>query len=586
MEEALVNESAPSEAIVNQTEEPNSTPYLNSFLNTEYGIIGRTASTRSEPNTSSKFHFWIANREEARLKLEIGNIIAVISDDNDEVTFGIVIEMRSYSDIDSFLADYLSHNFGEADTQVPTDISEVVVVTCDVMRNISGTTKPVGRSRAFFPTEQGIRFAYGIVDERGNYIFSGAAIPVGIFENGDGTVAPISIDEDYLTGPDGAHLNISGISGLAAKTSALEFVLKSLLTHTGKRIAVVMFNVKSKDLLYVEQSNPRAIEDHWSVRAYEALEVPIEPFNEAQFFAPADPQNPSGTQSRRQLPTNRFHWDLQMIYQDIPSLFSQLDWDDKMEGVWFVIREEIRIGNILTYADMLQWTNRLIDDANRRNNQYPRGNHIATWNKMRMHLRRFPRSFHGLISSVGSGQDISWDNLSNGSVFIIDIEMLSDRGKRLVFGRSIRAIGNILESEDAEIDNAVVFVDELNKFAPSGMVRTPLKSRLIDITARGRSIGLVLFGAEQFASDVEKEVFENSSTFLFGRTESTELRTPTYSVLSNEVKTKLSMLPQGQLLVKFPKFPQPIFVKFPYPPCLPGDQFDLDSYRAVQGSSS
>ena len=95
------------------------------------------------------------------------------------------------------------------------------------------------------------------------------------------------------------------------------------------------------------------------------------------------------------------------------------------------------------------------------------------------------------------------------------------------------------------------------------------------MTARGRSVGLVLFGAEQFASSVDKEIVENSSTYLFGRTESNELRAPNYSGFSNEVKTKLMMLPQGNLLAKFAKFQQPIFVRFPLPPGLPGDKFEL-----------
>ncbi|HLI89880.1 MAG TPA: hypothetical protein VKV37_14420, partial [Ktedonobacteraceae bacterium] len=89
----------------------------------------------------------------------------------------------------------------------------------------------------------------------------------------------------------------------------------------------------------------------------------------------------------------------------------------------------------------------------------------------------------------------------------------------------------------------------------------------------------VLFGAEQFASSVDKQIVENSSTYFFGRTETNELRTPNYSAFSEEVKTKLTMLPQGQLLIKFAKFPQPIFVKFPFPPCLPGDQYSSEQHQ-------
>jgi hypothetical protein len=264
---------------------------------------------------------------------------------------------------------------------------------------------------------------------------------------------------------------------------------------------------------------------------------------------------------------------------DIPTLFDPTDFDDKMEGVWFVIQDRIERNELTTYEQVLRWIQQQIDTANsqRPPQSWVMGAHIATWSKMRSHLQRFPQSFRGLIATAGRGIDIPWSELAAGSVFVVDIQSLSDRGQRLVFGRSIRAISELLENPNCELDGVVVFVDELNKFAPSGNFRTPLKSHLIDVTARGRSMGLILFGAEQFASSVDKEIVENSSTYLFGRTESNELRAPNYSGLSNEVKTKLMMLPQGSLLVKFAKFQQPIFVRFPLPPCLPGDHFFVPS---------
>ena len=551
-----------------------------SLLNHERGVIGRTVSTKFEANTSSKFYFWVKNDEEIRGLLEIGNIIAAVADDNTELTFGTITEMRSYSDVESFIADFLSHNFGEADVEVPTDISEVVVVTCAVMRNLSATAKPVGRSRVLFPSSAGIQFSYGLVDAEGNNIFAGAPIPIGLFENGDETIAPISVDGDFLLGPEGAHLNVSGISGLASKTSAIEFTLRSLLTHTDKRVAVVMFNVKSRDLLYIDQANPRIADGTdlgtWSETAYQSLQVEPNPFTEARFFAPSDPANPGTTQSLRVLPTEAFVWDLLMLYRDVPHLFSPTDWDDKIEGTWYTITEEIEHQHILTYTQMLAWISQQIAHANQTNNQWIRGNHVATWNKLRSHLQRFPHSYRGLIATAVNGQDIPWSELIDGSVFVIDIQMLHDPGQKLVFGRAVRSLSDMLESEEIDLDAVIVFVDELNKFAPSGSIKTPLKSNLINITARGRSLGLILFGAEQFASAVDREIVENSSTFLFGRTETNELRTPTYSALSEEVKNKLTILPQGHLLAKFPKFSQPIFLRFPLPPCLPGDQYQAE----------
>lgn len=555
---------------------------LTIFLNVNYGIIGRSVSTKMEPNTSSEFQFWLSDRENkqnnvgAREKIapiEIGNIIAAYADTGDDITFGLVVEMRSYSDVDSFIADYLSHNFGDATIKVPTDISEVVVVTCSVMRNVSLQTKPVGRSRIYFPSDLGIQFAYGIVDEGGTTTYSGASIPVGIFENGDGTKTPINIDEDFLLGPEAAHLNVSGISGLASKTSSIEFTLKALLEKGKKKVAVVMFNVKSKDLLYIDQTNPRATEDEWSRDAYQVLDITNEPFIGTRFFAPADPKNnPDGTQSLRKLKTERFQWDLPMIYPNIPSLFNPLDWDDKMEGVWYVIREKIENGDFHSYGQMITWISKEIRNCPPAN-PWLHGNHVATWNKMRSHLQRFPAKFAGVITAAGAGKDLPWGELTDKSIFVVDIQMLNDRGQRLVFGRSVRALSEMLESEESDLDSIIIFVDELNKFAPAGSIRSPLKESLIDITARGRSLGLILFGAEQFASSVDKEIVENSSTYLFGRTETNELRSPIFSAFSNEVKTKLTMLPQGRLLIKFAKFPQPIFLRFPYPPCLPGDHY-------------
>jgi uncharacterized protein len=548
------------------------------FLNRAYGVIGRTVSTKLEPNTSSRFVFWLGDRDrvpealESEEGLEIGNIVAALAEDEeDEITFGTVVEMRSYSDVDSFIADYLSHNFGDADLEVPTDVARVIVVSCEVMRNLSGRTRPVGACRLYFPTELGIRFAYGIVDSDGQDIFQGRAIPIGVFRNGDATVAAVSVDEDFMVGPEGAHLNVSGISGLASKTSAVLFITKSLLTHTGKRVAVVMFNVKSKDLLYIDQPNPRIQEDQWSADTYAHLRIPTDPFVDARFFAPGTPMNPQGTQSRRLLPTERFSWDLQQIHGDIPSMFDPDDWDDKLEGAWYRVVDEIDSGRVLTYQQMLVWINTTIGNAGTQ--PVVQGQHIATWRKLASRLRAFPRRFQGLIQMAGEGADIPWTSLADKSVFVIDMAMLSDKGKKLVFSRAIREMAEMMEDEESGLNAVVVFVDELNKFAPSGSIRSPLKSRLVDITARGRSIGLVLFGAEQFASSVEKEVVENCSTFLFGRTEATELRAPAYSGLSDEVKAKLSMLPQGQLLAKSAKYAQPLFVKFPFPPCLPGDQY-------------
>src|SRR3989475_13255063 len=93
---------------------------------------------------------------------------------------------------------------------------------------------------------------------------------------------------------------------------------------------------------------------------------------------------------------------------------------------------------------------------------------------------------------------------------------------------------------------------------------------LLDISERGRYLGLVLFGAEQFRSQVHRRVVGNAGTTLFGRMDADELATPGYQGLSPATKIKLATLPIGELMVRHPHFPQPVFLRFPRPAGLRG----------------
>jgi len=543
---------------------------VDSLMNREFGVLGRTASTPNQPNTSGSFHFWLSADAAAARIIDIGSIVVAYSDDARELVFGSVSELNSVCDADSFITDYTGHGDGDAQAGLDQEVPEVIVATCLVVKTLSAKTRPVTRSMVYFPTTRGVQFAFGIVDSRGNSVFHGASVPIGIYENADGSITPVSVDENYLVGPEAAHLNVSGISGLACKTSALEFCLKSLLTYTEKKIAVLVVNVKSKDLLYLDQANPRLLNDPWSRRVYESLGLNTDPFRNSRFFAPSSTRGRGMTQSLRELTTESFRWDLQMIYQDLPALFSAADWDNNIEGAWYVIKEEIERGNIESYEAMIVWIDKLLAMSGL--TEWPKGFPIATWHKLKSDFKRFTVQYRGLITEQADGTDIPWNDLRRNQMFVVDMQMLSDGGQKLVFGNCIRAVTKLLETRSTGLDSVIVFVDELNKFAPKNE-STALKSHLIDVTARGRSLGLVMFGAEQFASAVDKQIVENSSTFIFGRTESTEMENPTYTGLSMEMKAKLRMLPQGHLLIKFPKFPQPIFVKFPFPPAMPGEDY-------------
>ena len=72
---------------------------------------------------------------------------------------------------------------------------------------------------------------------------------------------PVHFNSHFLIGPEGAHLNMSGISGLAAKTSYAMFLLKAIQDQyiagqkKGESVAFVIMNVKGRDLLAIDEKN-------------------------------------------------------------------------------------------------------------------------------------------------------------------------------------------------------------------------------------------------------------------------------------------------------------------------------------------
>jgi hypothetical protein len=127
-----------------------------------------------------------------------------------------------------------------------------------------------------------------------------------------------------------------------------------------------------------------------------------------------------------------------------------------------------------------------------------------------------------------------------------------------------------MEQRKLGVDSVVVVVDELNQYAPNTTRETYVMRTLRDICARGRYLGLVLFGAQQFRSQVDRQVVGNCSTALYGRIEMEELAQPGYAIFGNAAKEKLGALAPGEMLVRHPYFNQPIFVRFPRPALMRG----------------
>ncbi len=122
--------------------------------------------------------------------------------------------------------------------------------------------------------------------------------------------------------------------------------------------------------------------------------------------------------------------------------------------------------------------------------------------------------------------------------------------------------------EKAELpDKVVIFVDELNKYAPGrrGESESSILEYVLDIAARGRSLGVVLISAEQFMSEVHGQVIGNCATKVIGRSDSSELSDAAYRFISQDVKAHLTRLDKGELLLAHPIYRQPVKIEFPHP---------------------
>ena len=114
----------------------------------------------------------------------------------------------------------------------------------------------------------------------------------------------------------------------------------------------------------------------------------------------------------------------------------------------------------------------------------------------------------------------------------------------------------------------IIFVDELNKYAPSrGQAsKSPILEQVLDIAERGRSFGVILFSAQQFLSAVHDRVTGNSATKVLGRTDSAEINAGNYRFLDQDIKNHLTRLDKGELILSHPIYRQPVKITFPRPP--------------------
>lgn len=162
-------------------------------------------------------------------------------------------------------------------------------------------------------------------------------------------------------------------------------------------------------------------------------------------------------------------------------------------------------------------------------------------------------------------------NIKGGFTYVIDIAKLADDEQTLVFGDILRTIYSVkaeaLEerTEDSDVPGKIIiFVDELNKYAPTGS-GSPITQQVLDVAERGRSLGVILISAQQFMSAVHPRVTGNSATKIIGRTGSSEVNSPDYRFLDQDIRGAVTRLTKGELLISHAIYRQPVKIIFPMP---------------------
>ncbi|HKA59211.1 MAG TPA: hypothetical protein VKD28_11415 [Gemmatimonadales bacterium] len=547
--------------------------------------IGRVVATELKPSTPHQFHFWTATHT----SIGIGAIVKVGGRGTEEegrVVYGVVTDGFAYSDLATPLHDVVG---AEGDptraAETPTTRQEIRYWTAAVLRQTpEEPLQPVPLGEVYVADDADVALALRM--DAFLYSATPTAIPVGLYTSA-GREAPVYLDADFLLGPEAAHLNISGVSGLATKTSAVEFLLGSIFAHFPShkgRIAAVCFNVKGPDLCFLDQAGDLSDEDQ---HRYQRLGVPATPFERVRYFAPlkADGVNLNTLRTHADLigSVEPLTWGLQEVVDFAEVLLNRDDIDAKADAFIDFLRDRVLdrtfddgfggTHRVQTFADLDRLFRSIFDGleitAGGRSDTW-RTHHIATMRKVRNRLMNISTRCKGLVTDDGPSSDLPWSAFTDRTVYVIDIANVDPLGQDLVFARVVSKLREQLERRELGVDAVVVFVDELNKYAPGDGSETYVKKMLLDISERGRYLGLVLFGAEQFRSQVHRRVVGNAGTQLFGRMDMDELATAGYQVLSPATKSKLATLPIGELMVRHPHFTQPIFVRFPKPPVLRG----------------
>lgn len=532
--------------------------------------------------------------------LQVDDLVAVTTPDpgGEVTTYGMVTE--SYAQIEGASLPSDTRVFAQGD--MPGELvrtAEVQVVRVDPERWIA--PHPGGDVRLARNGER-VRALYEDTMTR--------SLPLGLGRDG----LPIRLDLDFLDGTKGGHVSISGISGVATKTSTALALVRLLLEHPDmrRRVRVLIFNVKGEDLLHIDRDNRRYAErpDRADLDArWAALGLPhAGGFPDVGFWAPPrkDDARLPDCESRKE-GVRVFGWTplrfvheglLRFCFTDAGDMRSQLSFvEERVRGE--MLRRAVpveghpgavgfmpsaqpgapekrlpRLPNELAtpvFSDLdglADWLVQLLSDDEllRSGESRPWVGNAAAGTVMAFtrRLESAAGRLRGLVRADATPIPRGDAAQSEPPVAVVHLTRLHEFAQRFVVGTLLAQTFAAKESGSRDPIEFVV-LDELNKYAPREGT-SPIKETLIDIAQRGRSLGVILVGAQQQASLVAPEVTQNAAIRISGRLDPAEAERSEYGWLSPAARARARLLMQGRVMVSQPSVPAPLTLEVPFPP--------------------
>src|SRR5688500_7660741 len=449
----------------------------NRIINSLHNDIGKTIASEKFLNTMDSF--WFALKPHV-----IINSFDFVTVDNlfDSKSIGIVKELQAIPEHDyynNYFSDYYTKSTTkkklkqdekeEKEQFSKIQLNGIILAKVAIMAN--GGVKaqgykedisinfPVGVGKTVrFATEEEIIFALGIPQMVN-------PIPAGIIETTNVIEIPISLDLSYLECADTAHVNASGISGNKKSTYIL-FLLQSsyqTLKRMNQNVALIIFNTKEQDLLYIDQKE-KYIKKR-TERLFDVLDLDIEPFENVTYFLP---RGKDGKPNSIHVPQNykTYSYELKDVYDRLELLFSEpFDLHHDFLSIMNYIYESwplksIKGKEVCTWTDLTEFR------------EYPEAivsnkSSLLYFLGRLQRFRKSPMFIDKKKTSTYLGNEIK--KIKAGEVFVIDVATISSfEVQAFVVGDVMKSIDEMYSSryynleDDNRSNNPNIYSNESN----------------------------------------------------------------------------------------------------------------------------